>query len=165
MSSFPAVTSFMFVFVQVFFYSTKISRKVFHKASVFCRRFDTMANSNLIVEIEQGKLKGVFQKSILTRNEYCSFLGIPFAKPPVDSLRFQVRLYFKAIQFFPSTNKLPKKIIQPYFSNRHHFQQKNGPMIYLMPVKWPNLLFNSKSSAGKLLVVKIVCTSMYTLPK
>lgn len=49
-----------------------------------------MADFSPIVEIEQGKLKGIQQKSVLTGNEYCSFLGIPFAKPPVGSLRFQV---------------------------------------------------------------------------
>lgn len=49
-----------------------------------------MTDSSVIVEIEQGKLKGILQKSVLNGNEYCSFLGIPFAKPPVGNLRFQV---------------------------------------------------------------------------
>lgn len=47
----------------------------------------------MIVEVEQGKLEGLTQKSILTGNDYYAFLGIPYGKPPVGELRFQVSRY------------------------------------------------------------------------
>ena len=49
----------------------------------------------MIIEVKQGKLEGLIEKSVLTGKEYFSFLGIPYAKPPVGDLRFQVtRVYF-----------------------------------------------------------------------
>lgn len=47
-----------------------------------------------VVEVKQGKLQGTIRKSVLTGNEYYSFQGIPFAKPPIKDLRFQVSEYF-----------------------------------------------------------------------
>ncbi|KAM7249331.1 hypothetical protein ACFE04_026195 [Oxalis oulophora] len=42
-----------------------------------------------VIEVKQGKLQGEVQKTVLSGNEYYSFKGIPFAKPPVNELRFQ----------------------------------------------------------------------------
>lgn len=42
-----------------------------------------------IVAIEQGQLKGVTGKNI-DGGEFYKFFGIPYAKPPVNELRFQV---------------------------------------------------------------------------
>lgn len=47
----------------------------------------------MIVEVKQGLLEGQIKESILTGKEYCSFLGIPYAKPPVGELRFQVSTF------------------------------------------------------------------------
>lgn len=46
-----------------------------------------------VIEVKQGKLQGEVQKTVLSGNEYYSFKGIPFAKPPVNELRFQVSEY------------------------------------------------------------------------
>lgn len=46
-----------------------------------------------VVEVKQGKLQGSLQKSVLTGDEYYSFRGIPYAKPPINELRFQVSEY------------------------------------------------------------------------
>ncbi|CAH0775848.1 unnamed protein product [Bemisia tabaci] len=43
----------------------------------------------MLVEVTEGKLKGERLKNILTSEEYYSFKGIPFAKPPVGPLRFK----------------------------------------------------------------------------
>lgn len=45
---------------------------------------------SFIVEVQQGKLKGVENTSVLNGQKYYSFLGIPYAKPPVGDLRFKV---------------------------------------------------------------------------
>lgn len=42
------------------------------------------------VEVKQGKLVGIKEKSVLNGYEYYSFLGIPYAQPPIDDLRFRV---------------------------------------------------------------------------
>lgn len=43
-----------------------------------------------IVEIQNGPIRGVIKKTVEGR-EYCAFLGIPYAKPPIGNLRFKVR--------------------------------------------------------------------------
>ncbi|XP_065210127.1 esterase FE4-like [Planococcus citri] len=42
-----------------------------------------------IVQTEQGKLRGKESISGFDGKKYCSFLGIPYAKPPLGELRFQ----------------------------------------------------------------------------
>lgn len=43
----------------------------------------------MIVETKYGKIRGFGNKSVSGR-KYFSFLGIPYAKPPIDELRFLV---------------------------------------------------------------------------
>lgn len=45
----------------------------------------------MTVIIEQGALQGLHYKTQLSNKSYVSFLGIPYAKPPVGDLRFKVR--------------------------------------------------------------------------
>lgn len=51
--------------------------------------------TNTLIEVQQGQLEGITRKSILTEKEYFCYLGIPYAKPPVGDLRFQVSIYSK----------------------------------------------------------------------
>lgn len=44
---------------------------------------------DLIVQTRNGQVRGVIRRSIEGFG-YCAFLGIPYAKPPVDDLRFKV---------------------------------------------------------------------------
>lgn len=44
----------------------------------------------VIAETEYGKVRGVRKLSALNDNYY-SFMGIPYATPPVGNLRFKVR--------------------------------------------------------------------------
>jgi bile salt-stimulated lipase len=43
------------------------------------------------VTIEQGTLQGLQYNTKLSYKPYVSFLGIPYAKPPIDDLRFKVK--------------------------------------------------------------------------
>jgi len=45
------------------------------------------------VVIEQGVLKGFQNKTLLSNKPYVSFLGIPYAKAPVNDLRFKVNSF------------------------------------------------------------------------
>lgn len=44
-----------------------------------------------MIEISTGKIRGRVGETISQKQEYISFQGIPYAKPPVDDLRFLVR--------------------------------------------------------------------------
>lgn len=48
-----------------------------------------MSQDDYVVEISQGKLKGSILKSRNGRN-FGAFQGIPYAKPPINELRFMV---------------------------------------------------------------------------
>lgn len=48
----------------------------------------SLAMSEPVVTVKQGKLRGVVVKSVLG-NSYIAFRGIPFAAPPVGDLRFK----------------------------------------------------------------------------
>ncbi|XP_058803727.1 esterase FE4-like isoform X2 [Phymastichus coffea] len=43
---------------------------------------------DLIVETRNGQVRGTIKKSV-EGYSYCAFLGIPYAKPPIDNLRFK----------------------------------------------------------------------------
>ncbi|CAH1365810.1 unnamed protein product, partial [Tenebrio molitor] len=44
--------------------------------------------TELIVSVEHGKLQGKISTNIRNEN-FLSFLGIPYAKPPIGELRFK----------------------------------------------------------------------------
>ena len=59
-----------------------------------------MSDSNFVVaETENGQVKGIKKLSCL-EEEYLSFQGIPFAKPPVGKLRFKVSKFIRRVNFF-----------------------------------------------------------------
>lgn len=43
-----------------------------------------------IIEITSGKIRGKLEYTYLHQKPYYSFRGIPYAKPPLGSLRFKV---------------------------------------------------------------------------
>lgn len=42
------------------------------------------------IEIESGLIRGKVLRSFYSNNEYFAFRGIPYAKPPVNDLRFEI---------------------------------------------------------------------------
>lgn len=60
--------------------------------SLVCLLTITQANEDPpLVKIEEGKLLGKYMKSKSGR-EFAAFQGIPYAKPPVGKLRFEVKI-------------------------------------------------------------------------
>ncbi|KAF2902811.1 hypothetical protein ILUMI_03376 [Ignelater luminosus] len=50
---------------------------------------EILANQNILeVQVNQGILRGMYQKSRKGR-QFCAFIGIPYAQPPVGELRFK----------------------------------------------------------------------------
>lgn len=45
----------------------------------------------MTITIEQGTLQGLHFKTQIFNKPYASFLGIPYAKAPINDLRFKVR--------------------------------------------------------------------------
>lgn len=52
-----------------------------------------------IVTIKLGQLKGKIGQDA-NGNNYYSFQGIPYAKPPLGNLRFRVKLYERIVIIF-----------------------------------------------------------------
>lgn len=42
-----------------------------------------------LVEVNEGKLLGTYKTNI-NGEQFCSFQGVPYAKPPLGHLRFKV---------------------------------------------------------------------------
>lgn len=58
-------------------------------AFIACILFLNAVSCDLVVKTAKGAIRGLMLKSRDGRDFY-SFTGIPYAKPPVDELRFQV---------------------------------------------------------------------------
>lgn len=57
--------------------------------SIVCIMFLNTVSCDPVVEITKGKIKGQILKSRNGR-DFFSFTGIPYAKPPLNDLRFKV---------------------------------------------------------------------------
>lgn len=53
---------------------------------------------HIIVETRNGPVRGVLKNTILKDVPYYSFKGIPYAKPPIGSLRFKVNQCYFSIK-------------------------------------------------------------------
>ena len=62
----------------------------------------TISACNEIVNTNAGLVRGSLCKSIPDSKEYLSFTGIPYARPPVEDLRFKVRISFLDLPYLTS---------------------------------------------------------------
>lgn len=53
-----------------------------------------MTDATVEVSVPQGRIRGIVEESILGV-KYIAFRGIPYAKPPVNDLRFLVSRFFE----------------------------------------------------------------------
>lgn len=67
---------------------------------LWCRTGAILACDTPIVQTQSGSVQGSAQRGV-TGAEFCSFKGIPYAKSPVDELRFEasVRFYSRSYSF------------------------------------------------------------------
>lgn len=47
----------------------------------------------MILQTKLGPIRGKECESLISGKKFNSFLGIPYAQPPIGELRFMVRLY------------------------------------------------------------------------
>lgn len=52
-------------------------------------QYFTMTETEVLVNVEQGQLRGKVENDYAGRQFY-SFMGIPYAQPPLGELRFKV---------------------------------------------------------------------------
>lgn len=50
-----------------------------------------IVENELRISTSQGTIQGTTYTSEFNQQQYCAFLGIPYAKPPINELRFMVR--------------------------------------------------------------------------
>lgn len=51
-----------------------------------------LAEQYKIVDTSNGQIRGIKSTTLLKGNPFYAFKGIPYAKPPIDSLRFKVKI-------------------------------------------------------------------------
>lgn len=75
------------------------------------------------VQTNYGKVRGLYQTSDLIEKSFYSFRGIPYAKPPINELRFKVRrfLFFASYLLFCCL-----KLIIEAFNTRHLSRLSHG---------------------------------------
>lgn len=61
---------------------------IFSTANTIIDQFQT-------INTENGPIRGQLMSTIYDAKPFYSFRGVPFAKPPINDLRFKVFLYFK----------------------------------------------------------------------
>ncbi|XP_023317064.1 uncharacterized protein LOC106658523 [Trichogramma pretiosum] len=88
----------------------------------------TRACDTTVVETRSGKLEGSAQTSILG-DEFCAFKGIPYAKPPLDDLRFRDPLPPDPWQDVRSATKFGNECCQ--FNFIFHRAEGNEDCLYL----------------------------------
>lgn len=55
-------------------------------------------SQKVVISLKNGKVRGVKERSSVFDADFYSFYGIPYAQPPVGSLRFKASQYI--IYFF-----------------------------------------------------------------
>ena len=60
---------------------------------IFFSTLQKISCDDIIVNVAQGQLRGEHLTTVTGKSTYYSFKGIPYAKPPVGSLRFKVNKY------------------------------------------------------------------------
>lgn len=76
-----------------------------------------------VIETDSGPIRGVRNTTLLNGVIYYSFRGIPYAKPPIDDLRFKVCNYIPTIYF---------DVKNTIFTDRHRNQLSHGTRKFLM---------------------------------
>lgn len=70
--------------------------------SISNNAMSSAANENsIIVDTENGRIRGYTQKSFFKERAFHSFKGIPFAEAPVDERRFKVNIATKLLKMQP----------------------------------------------------------------
>lgn len=107
---------------------------------------------NMIVKVKQGSLEGKEETSVLTGKKLFSFMGIPYAQPPVGELRFRVStnnitLCNKKIMHYALkevTNFMIFFKAEPHTSVRFLFSTRVGFVIWNSP-EWTWLFWKKTS--------------------
>lgn len=84
--------------VVVFLIAIYLSNYVYNLISRFKAnsvwRFPEDYHEYATIETESGQIRGQLHRSLFDQKYFYSFRGVPFAKPPVEKLRFKVKAEF-----------------------------------------------------------------------
>lgn len=60
--------------------------------ALICTVYGEVDEQYKIIETLNGQIRGIRESTLLNGIPFYSFKGIPYAKPPVNDLRFKVRI-------------------------------------------------------------------------
>uniref|UniRef100_A0A915KAA7 Carboxylesterase type B domain-containing protein n=1 Tax=Romanomermis culicivorax TaxID=13658 RepID=A0A915KAA7_ROMCU len=104
-------------------------------------RFENVPSKNLIINLSTGRVEGHLRRTQLGNEAYV-FLGVPYAEPPIDDLRFKITVAKKSWSTIWSCHDY--KPVCPQNFGMHTYDNQNEDCLYLNIFVGENCLKSSE---------------------